>query len=93
MLVRLFMEIIESESWHMAISICHLYHHTLSYSAFSGMFVDIMRLFNHGSYISIKLLRPIGENAVLRDKISFFHLNVEFCTNFLRDEASTFYFI
>ena len=63
----------------------------MSYSAFSGMFVDVMPLFNHGYYILIKLLTLIGENAVLRDKMSFFHLHIEFCTYFLRDEASTFY--
>ena len=55
----------------MAMSICHLYHHVMSYSAFSGMFVDVMLLFNHGSYILLKFLRLIGENAVLRDKMSF----------------------
>ena len=76
-----------------AISIWHLYHHTISYSALSGMFVDVMPLLNHGSYILIKFLRLIGEIAVLRDKMSFFHLNIDFCTNFLRDEASTFYSI
>ena len=65
----------------------------MSYSAFSGMFVDVMPLCNHGSYILNKFLRFIGENAVLRDKMSFFHLNIEFCTNFLRDEASAFYSI
>ena len=32
----------------MAISICHLYHHAMSYLALSGMFVDVMQLFNHG---------------------------------------------
>ena len=53
----------------MAISIWHLYHHTISYSALSGMFVDGMQLLNHGSCILIKF---IGENAVLRDKMSFF---------------------
>ena len=58
----------------MAISIWHLYHHTMAYSAFSGMFVDVMPLFNHGSYVFIKFLRLIGKNAVLRDKMSFFHL-------------------
>ena len=75
----------------MVISIWHLYHHTISYLALSGMFVDVMPLLNHGSYILIKFLRLIGENAVLRDKMSFFHLNIDFCTDFLRDEASTFY--
>ena len=44
-------------------------------------------------HILNKFLRFVGENAVLRDKMSFFHLNIEFCTNFLRDEASTFYSI
>ena len=77
----------------MAISIWHLYHHTMSYSAFSGMFVDVMPLLNHGSYVLIRFLRLIGENAVLNDKMSFFHLNIDFCANFLRDEASTFYSI
>ena len=77
----------------MAISIWHLYHHTISYSALSGMFVDVMPLLKHGSYTLIKFLRLIGENAVLRDKMSLFHLNIEFFTNFLRDEASTFYSI
>ena len=65
----------------------------MSYLAFSGMFVDVMPLFNRGSYILIKFLRLIVENAVLRHTLSFFHLNIEFCTNFLRDEASTFYSI
>ena len=65
----------------------------MSHSAFSGMFVDVMPLFIRGSYILIKFLRLIVENAVLRYKMSFFHLNIEFCTNFLRDEASTFYSI
>ena len=65
----------------------------MSYSAVSGMFVDCMLLFNHVSYILIKLLRLIGENAVPRDKLSFFHINIEFCTNILRDEASNFYSI
>ena len=59
--------------------------------------VDVMPLFNYhdGSYILIKLLRLIGENVMLRDKMSNFHLNIlnKFCTNFLRDEASTFYSI
>ena len=77
----------------MAISIWHLYHHAMSYSAISGMFVDVMPLFNPGSYILIKFLRIVGENAVPRDQTSFFHLNIEFCTNLLRDEASTFYSI
>ena len=77
----------------MAISIWHLYHHAMSYSVFSGMSVDVMPLFNHGSYILNKFLIFIGENAALRDKMSFFHLNMEFCTDFLRDEASTFYSI
>ena len=78
----------------MTISIWHLYHNAMSYSAFRGMFVDVMPLCNHVSYILIKFLRLIGRNAVLRDKMSFFfHLNIEFCTNFLRDEASTFYSI
>ena len=65
----------------------------MSYSAFIGIFVDDMPLFNHRSYVLIRFLGLIGENAVLRDKISFFHLNIEFCANFLRDEASTFYSI
>ena len=75
----------------MTISIWHLYHHAMSYSAFSGMFVDVMPLFNHDSYILIKFLRLVGENVVIMDKMSFFHLNIEFCTNFLRDEAYTLY--
>ena len=57
------------------------------------MFVDVMPFCNHGSYILIKFVRLIGGNAVLRDKMSFLHLNIEFCTNFLRDEAFTFYSI
>ena len=57
------------------------------------MFEDVMPLFNHGSYILIKFLWPIEDNAVLRDKMSFFHINIEFCTNFLRNEVSTFYSI
>ena len=57
------------------------------------MFVDVMPLCNHGSYILIKFLRFIGRNAVLRDKMSFLHRHIEFCTNFVRDEASTFYSI
>ena len=94
----------------------------MSYSAFSGMFIDVMPLFNHSSYILIKFLRLIGENAVLRDidvmplfnhssyilikflrligenavlrdKMPLFYLNIEFCTNFLRDAASSFYSI
>ena len=66
----------------------------MSYSALSGMFVDVMPLCNHGSYIWIKFLTLIGGNAVLRDKMSFFLSNIEFCTNnFLRDEAFTFYSI
>ena len=77
----------------MAISIWHLFHLAMSYSAFSPMFVDVIPLFNHDSYILIKFLWLIGENAVGRDKMSFFHLNIKFCTNFLRDEASTFYSI
>ena len=60
----------------MAISIWHLYHHKMSYPAFSGMFVDVMPLFDNGSYILIKFLRLIGQNAVLWDQISFFHLNM-----------------
>ena len=67
----------------MAISIWHLYHHAMSYSAFSGMFVDIMPLCNHGLYILIKFLRLIGGNAVLRDKTY----------RVLKDEAFTFYSI
>ena len=63
---------IESESWHGNLN-WHLYHHTILYSAFSGMFVDVMPLFNHGSYILIKYIIMFnGENAVLRDKMSFF---------------------
>ena len=77
----------------MTISIWHLYNHAMSYSAFSGIFVDAMPLFNNGWYIPIKFLGKIGENVVLRDKISFFHLNIEFRTSFLRDEASTYYSI
>ena len=57
------------------------------------MFVDVMPLFNHGSYVLIRFLRLIGENAVLSDKMSFFHRNIDFCANFLRDEGSTFYSI
>ena len=52
------------------------------------VFVDVMQLFNHGSYILIKFLRLIGENVVLRDQISFFNLNMELCTNFLIDVQS-----
>ena len=63
----------------------------MSYPAFGGMFMDVMPLFNHGLYILIKFLRLIGENAVLRDKMKFFHLEIELCANFLIDEASTFY--
>ena len=55
----------------MAISVWHLYHNAMSYSALSGMFVDAMPLFNHGSYILIEFLRLMGENVVLRDKMSF----------------------
>ena len=36
------------------------------------MFVDVMQLLNHSSYILIKFLRLIGENVVLQDKMSFF---------------------
>ena len=57
----------------MAISIWHLC--LMSYSAFSGMFVDILPLFNHGSYSLIRFLRLIGENVVLRDKMSFLSSN------------------
>ena len=78
----------ESESWH-----DNLNHHAMWYAAFSGMFVDIMPLFNHGAYILIKFFRLIRENVVLRDKLSFFHPNIEFCTNFLIVEASTSYSI
>ena len=46
------------------------YH--IIYSAFSSMFVGGMPLFNHGSYILIKFVRLVTENAVLRDKMSFF---------------------
>ena len=77
----------------MAISIWHWYHHAMSYSAFSGIFVDIMPLCNHGLYILIKFLKLIGGNAVLRDKMSFFHLNIEFCSNLFRDETFTSYSI
>ena len=56
----------------MAISIWHLYHHAMSDSAFSSMFVDVMPLCNHGSYILNKFLRFLGENALLRDKMSYF---------------------
>ena len=65
----------------------------MSYSPLSGMFVYDMPLCNHGSYILNKFARFIGENAEPRDKMSIFHLNIEFCTNFLRNEASTFYSI
>ena len=65
----------------------------MSYSAFNGMFVDVMPLFKQGSFILIKFLSLIGQNAVLRYMMSFFHQNIEFCINFLRDEASTFYSI
>ena len=58
----------------MAISIWHLYHHTMSYSACSGIFIDVMPFYNHVSYILIKFLRLIGRNAVLRDKMSFFFI-------------------
>ena len=54
----------------MAISIWHGYHNAMSYSASSGMFVDVMPLCNHRSYIIF--LRFIGGNAVLSDKMSFF---------------------
>ena len=47
----------------------------------------------HIKIILIKFLRLFGENTVLRDKRSIFNLNIEFRTNFLRDEASTFYSI
>ena len=47
----------------MAISIWHLYHHVISYSAFSGVFLDVMPLFNHGSYILVKLLRGMGRHS------------------------------
>ena len=50
------------------------------------MFVDAMPLFNRGSYILIIFLRLIAENAVLSYiKMSFFHLNIEFCTNFFSE--------
>ena len=74
-----------------ATSIWHIYHHAILNPILSGMFVDVMPLFNQGSYILIIFLRIIGENAVLKDKMSCFTLNIEFCTNFLGDEASTLY--
>ena len=60
----------DHRKWKLAwLSIWHLYHHIMSFSAFYGMFVDVMPLFNHCSYILIKFWRLIGENAVLRDKM------------------------
>ena len=44
----------------------------MPYSAFSGMFVDVMTLCNHGSYILIKFVRIVEGNAVLRNNMSFF---------------------
>ena len=64
------MKIIESESG-MAISVWHLYHHAMSYSAFCGILLDVMLLVNHGSYIWIKFLRLFGRNEVLMDNMSF----------------------
>ena len=56
----------------------------MSYSAFiCGMVVDVMPLFIHGLYVLIRFLWLIGENAVLMDKMSFLHLNIEFCANLL----------
>ena len=66
----------------MAISIWHRYHHATSYSASSSMFVDVMPLCNHGSYILIEFLRLIGGNAVLRDKMIFFLLISSFALLF-----------
>ena len=57
-LVRLFLKKVKVG---MAISIWHLYHHAISYSALSCMFVDVMPLFNNGPYILIKFVRLIGK--------------------------------